>query len=221
MESVRVSKLAACLPNIQPRLPSTVALDFGRLLSQGFPHRESIFADSHLIDSAFQQAANILVHFKSLLEKMSRGDFAKYCDATKSEKGVSQVDSGSSHNLFKLLVATEKAGYIIIVKYNDTTEEAVALLKISQSSRIILQEIIPLNLVQIKDTLMLNSSEISEKDVLEAKAFVEQFIPGASEETLKVSDYRTAWIDQHIIEKPVEDQGRVVQIREIMAKAKA
>lgn len=105
-------KLDACLPNIQPRLPSAVALDFCRLLSQGFPHCESIFADSHLVYSAFQQAANILVHFKSLLEKMSRGDFAKYCDATKSEKGVSQVDSGSSHNLFKLLVATEKAGYI-------------------------------------------------------------------------------------------------------------
>jgi hypothetical protein len=155
------------------------------------------------------------------LYKMKREDFAKYCDATKAEKGVSQVDSGSAHNLFKLLVATEKAGYIIIVRYNDTTEEVVALLKISQSGRIILQEIIPLNLVQLKETLILNPSEISEKDALEAKAFVEQFIPGASEETLKVSDYRTAWIDQHIIEKPVEDQTRVVQIKEIMAKAKA
>lgn len=155
------------------------------------------------------------------LYKMKREDFAKYIDATKSEKGVSQVDAGSSHNLFKLLVASERAGYVIIVRYNDTTEEIVALLKVSVSGRVILQEIVPVNLVQLKQTLMLNTGEISETDVTEAQAFVEQFLPTASEDNLKVNDYRTAWVDSHIIEKPKEDEMRVVLIHNIVAGAKA
>lgn len=151
---------------------------------------------------------------------MKREDFARYVDATKAEKGVTQVDSGSSHNLFKLLVASERAGYVIIVRYNDTTEEVVALLKVSASGRVILQEIIPKNLVQLKQTLMLDTSQISDQEVLEAKAFVEQFLPTATEKTLEVSDYRTMWVDQHII-TPEQEETRVVQIKEIMAKVKA
>jgi hypothetical protein len=154
------------------------------------------------------------------LSKMTRAEFAKYVDATKAEKGVTQVDSGSTHNLFKLLVASERAGYVIIVRYNDTTEEVVALLKVSASGRVILQEIIPKNLVQLKQTLVLNMNEVNESEVSEARAFVEQFLPTATEKTLEVSDYRTMWIDQHII-TPEREETRVVQIKEIMAKVKA
>jgi hypothetical protein len=154
------------------------------------------------------------------LYKMGREDFAKYCDATKAERGVIVSDQGSAHNLFKLLVATEKLDCVIITVYNDTTEQVVALLKVSASGRILLQEIIPANLVHMKDTLMLNRNEITEKDVTEAKAFVAQFIPEASEETLRVSDYRTAFLDEHV-EQPEKETAKVVQIKEIMAKVKA
>ena len=72
----------------------------------------------------------------------------------------------------------------------------------------------------MKETLRLNRDEITEKDVTEAKAFVAQFIPEASEETLQVSDYRTAFLDEHV-KQPEKETVRVVQIKEIMAKVKA
>jgi len=152
------------------------------------------------------------------LYKMKRREFAKYCDATKAERGLVVEDGNSAHNLFKLLVATEKLGYVIIVVYKDTYEEVIALLKISESGRIKLQEIIPINLAKIKQSLMLNREEITAKDVEEAGQFVEQFIPVATEEKLKVSDYRTAWIEQHVQEEPEKEAEKVVQIKEIMAK---
>jgi len=152
------------------------------------------------------------------LFKMRKADFAKYCDATKAEKGVIVTDGGSAHNLFKLLVATEKLDYVIIATYKDTTEEVVALLKISMSGRILFQEIIPLNLVKLKETLMLDTKQITDQEVEEAKAFVEQFIPMATEKDLKVSDYRASWIEEHIIEK--EEPERVQSLKEIMAAIK-
>jgi len=154
------------------------------------------------------------------LYKMKRNEFAKYCDAVKSEKGLIVEDGNSAHNLFKLLVATEKLGYVIIVLYKDTYEEVVGLLKVSDSGRIKLQEIIPINLVKIKESLMLNRDEITEKDVEEAGQFVEQFIPVATEEKLKVHDYRTAWVEQHVQEQPEKEAEKVVQLKEIMAMAK-
>ena len=155
------------------------------------------------------------------LYKMKRVDFAKYCDATKSERGFTVSDTGSAHNLFKLLVATERLEYVVIVVYKDTNEEVIALLKISDSNRILLREIIPINLVKMKETLMLNREEITEQDAMEAKAFIEQFIPEAKEDNLKVNDYRTAWLNEVIAEKQVkEEPERVVQIKEIMARAK-
>jgi hypothetical protein len=153
------------------------------------------------------------------LYKMKREDFAAYCDGTKTERGVIVSDSGSAHNLFKLLVASETCGYVIIAVYNDTTEEVIALLTVSESSRIILKEIIPINLAQIKDTLMLRRDEITDKDVMEAKAFVENFIPTAKEENLKVSDYRTQWIEEHVEVGKDQEQARVLDLKEIMVKA--
>lgn len=151
------------------------------------------------------------------LYKMKRSEFAKYCDAVKTEKGITVEDANSAHNLFKLLVATEKLGYVIIVRYNDTYEEVIGLLKISDSGRIKLQEIIPINLAKIKESLMLNRDEISDKDVEEAAAFVEQFIPKCDEEKLKAHDYRTAWLEKHVQEQPEKEAEKVVQLKEIMA----
>jgi len=156
------------------------------------------------------------------LWKMSRENFAVYCDATKNERGVivEQGDSGSAHNLFKMIVATERLNHVIIVTYKDTTEEVVALLKVSDSNRIMLKEIIPVNLAQMKETLMLDREVITEQDIKEAKAFLDQFIPEATEETLKVHDYRVAWAEGHIVEPVVKEPERVQSLTAIMAKVK-
>jgi hypothetical protein len=155
------------------------------------------------------------------LFKMKRSEFAKYVDATKAERGVTVEDKGSAHNLFKLLVATRKLEYVIIATYKDTTEEVVALLTLSESGRIILKEIIPVNLARMKATLVLDSSEITEQDVQEAGQFLSAFIPEATEKTLTVSDYRTQWMESHLEPEEEEDKNRVVAIKEIIAKAKA
>jgi hypothetical protein len=156
---------------------------------------------------------------KGLLYKMKREDFAKYCDATKSEKGVNVTDTGSARNLKKLLVAVEKCGYVIITTYNDTTEQVIALLKVSLSGRIILQEIIPLNLVKIKESLKMDET-ISEEEIEEAKMFVDKFLPDATEKNLKVTDYRASWIEGHIVADVKEEPERIRSLKEIMAMVK-
>lgn len=146
------------------------------------------------------------------LYKMDIATFSKYVDATKGERGVTVKDDASAKNLFKLVVATEKLGYVLILRFNDTTEEVVTLLTQSISGRIILKEIIPINLLQLKETLRLDLSAISQQDIEEAKGFM-NIIPEASEQTLKVSDYRV----QQSEVTPITEE-KVVELKAIMAK---
>jgi len=59
------------------------------------------------------------------LFKMDIVVFSKYVDATRAERGLLVKDTGSATNLFKLIVATERLGKVLIVRYNDTKEEVV------------------------------------------------------------------------------------------------
>lgn len=150
-------------------------------------------------------------------------EFAKkFTDATRKdegEKGIILTDSASAKNLFKLLVAVEQLKCVVIAKWNDTTEEIVGLLTVSASGRILIREIIPSNLVQVKETLFIDRKAITKQDVDEAKAFIEHFIPKATEETFTVSDYRAQWKDGfNITESPTAEPQKVADIREIMAK---
>lgn len=145
--------------------------------------------------------------------KMDLVTFSKYADATKQEKGVTVKDDASARNLFKLLVAMERLGQVMILRYNETTEEVVAVLTTSVSSRVILKEIIPVNLAELKETLKVDMSRVSEKDVEEAKAFM-GLIPEAREEQLKVSDYRVNAVKV----APVE-QEQVVDLEAILKRA--
>lgn len=147
------------------------------------------------------------------LYKMDLVSFSKYVDATKNERGIIVKDEASAKNLFKLLVAMERLGQVMILRYNETKEEVVAVLTTSVSQRIILKEIIPLNLVQLKETLKVDMSKVTDKDVNEAKAFM-GLIPEATEETLKVSDYRAGAVKV----TPVE-QEKVMELEAILKRA--
>lgn len=149
------------------------------------------------------------------LFKMDIVVFSKYVDATRAERGLVVKDTGSATNLFKLIVATERLGKVLIVRYNDTKEEVVALLTKSVSNRVILKEIIPINLLQLRETLMMDMSAITDKDVEEAKGFM-GVIPEATEQTLMVNDYRVQGLNVTGI-----TEEKVTQLQSIMAKVKA
>lgn len=154
------------------------------------------------------------------LSYLTTEEFAqKYTDATRAdngEKGVVLTDSASAKNLFKLLVAVEQLKYVIIAKWNDTTEEIVGLLTVSASGRILIREIIPSNLVQVRETLFIDRKSITKKEVEEAKLFVEHFIPKATDETFAVADYRALWKEGIATEAP--EPQKVADIKEIMSK---
>lgn len=153
---------------------------------------------------------------------LSETDFAKkYVDSTRAdngEKGVILTDSASAKNLFKLLVAVEKLRYVIVAKWNDTTEEVVGLLTTSQSGRILIREIIPSNLVKVKDTLFIDRKAITKADVEEAKGFVQHFIPQATDETFAVKDYRAKWKEGIATTEETVPIAKVADIKAIMAQ---
>ena len=158
------------------------------------------------------------------LSYLPSDEFArKYVDATRKdegEKGVVLTDSASAKNLFKLLVAVEQLRYVIIAKWNDTNEEVVGLLTVSQSGRILIREIIPSNLVQVRETLFIDRKAITKAEVEEAKMFVEHFIPKATDETFAVADYRARWKEglPTQAEAPEEAKQKVADIKAIMAQ---
>ena len=149
------------------------------------------------------------------LYKMSLADFAEHVDATRAENGITVSDEPSAKNLYKLLVATKKLNVAIIVFWDDTYEQKIALLTTSLSGRIILREIIPRNLALLRETLRVDESKITEKDVEEASAFLSQ-IPEATHEMFDIADYRT----KLIIPEKVQAKERVQELEAILAKAK-
>lgn len=157
------------------------------------------------------------------LSYLTAEEFAKtYVDATRKEggeKGVLLTEDASAKNLFKLLVAVEQLHYVIVCKWNDTTEEIVGLLTVSASGRILIKEIIPSNLAIVKETLFLRRDAITPQEVDEAKAFVSHFIPKATPETFQVHDYRVQWKDGVRVEAPEAPVQKVVDIKEILEKA--
>ena len=124
---------------------------------------------------------------------MDSKQFSEIVDATLTEYGVVVSDETSARNLKKLLVATKNLGKVVLIKYLDTFEERIAILTTSISQRIILKEIIPLNLADIKETMRIDLSNVSEQDLAEAEQFV-KLLPLAKEDLLYVSDYRTKGI---------------------------
>lgn len=140
-------------------------------------------------------------------------EFAKYVDATYMEYGVIVKDEESAGNLRKLLVASEKLSKVVFIRFNDTYEERIAILTTSISDRIILKEIIPLNLADIKETMRIDLSKVSAEEIAEAENFV-KMLPKAEEKHFNVADYRTLGIEGKKV------SPKVLQLEEILAKTK-
>jgi len=145
---------------------------------------------------------------------MDLKEFSTIADATLNEYGVVVTEEASAKNLRKLLIATENLGKVVLIRYFDTYEERIAILTTSISQRIILKEIIPLNLADIKETMRIDLTGVTEKDVAEAEQFV-KMLPIAKEDLLYVSDYRTRGIKA----RPVTP--KVLELEAILAKVKA
>jgi len=144
---------------------------------------------------------------------MDMEDFSRYVDATLQEYGVTVRDETSARNLRKLLIATDRLGKVILIRFRDTYEERIAVLTLSISNRIILKELIPLNLADIKETVKVNLKEVTPEDLAEAEQFV-KMLPKAREELLKVKDYRIIGIEEKIVSE------KVLELEKIIAKAK-
>lgn len=125
---------------------------------------------------------------------MDKSEFSKYADATLTEYGCVVKDETSARNLKKLLIALTNLNKVILLHYNDTYEERICILTLSLSNRIILKELIPQNLADIAETMKVDLSQITEKDIAEAEAFI-KMLPKAEESLLYVSDYRTIGIE--------------------------
>lgn len=152
------------------------------------------------------------------LYKMALADFAEHVDATRAENGITVKDEPSAKNLYKLLVATKKLSVAIIVLWNDTYEQKIALLTTSLSGRIILREIVPRNLAVLRETLMVDNSKITEQDVTEAEAFLGQ-IPEATHEMFDVTDYRASLTVAEKVQT-IKAVTEVQSLKAILAKAK-
>jgi len=145
---------------------------------------------------------------------MELEEFVKYVDATCNEYGIVVKDETSARNLKKLLIATKNLGKVVLIRFKDTYEERVAVLTLSLSNRIILRELIPLNLANIKETMRVDLKEVSEQELEEAEAFV-KMLPPAKEELLNVSDYRTVGISEK------KAPPKVIELEQIIQRAKA
>jgi len=144
---------------------------------------------------------------------MPATEFAeKYADGTLDEHGIIAKDQNTAINLRKLLVAVERLGKVVIVLFNDTNEQRIALLSLNMSNRVILKEIIPLNLAEISETLKVDVATVTEQDITEATALIGQ-LPLAKEENLMVSDYRTIGLKEGPVESP-----KVQSLKEILAQ---
>jgi len=154
---------------------------------------------------------------RAKLFTMPFAEFSKYVDAQdpkEPERFVTAEDDTSKTNLYKLLVAHEIDNIAIIITFNDTYEQKIALLTTTASGRIVIRFIIPKNLVMLKESLMLDKTKLTEKDIQEARMFLKQ-IPKATEENLCVDDYRIGSLEV----KGTEKVEKVEQLAVIMTRA--
>lgn len=82
------------------------------------------------------------------------------------------------------------------------------------SNRVILREIIPLNLLKAEETLRVDMEQVTEKDITEAQQLIKS-LPKATEKLLTVSDYRTIGVETKV------ETPKVKELREILATVKA
>jgi hypothetical protein len=145
---------------------------------------------------------------------MDKTKFSQYADATLTEYGLTVDDANSANNLKKLIIALNNLNKVIILHFLDTWEERVAVLTLSLSNRIVLKELIPLNLADIRETMKADLSNVTDKDIAEAEAFIKQ-LPQATEDLLYVHDYRLQGLEEVPKASP-----KVIELETILSKMK-
>ena len=157
---------------------------------------------------------------KAQVYKYSREAFAeRFADARLSEAGITTKQDTWALNIGKLSVAVERLGQVIVLKWNDTYEERICLVTLSASNRVILKEIIPANLLQGKETIRVDMSQITEQGISEAQQLL-NLIPEATDDVFKVSDYRTIGLGEAPLEAPIQTP-KVQELAQILAQLKS
>jgi len=139
-----------------------------------------------------------------------------------AERPIKATDDESKKNLFKLLVANQIDKTAIIVKWNDTHEQKIALLTTSPSGKVVLRRIIPSNLVRVKDPgIYLDPTQITKEDVAEAQEFLKSYVPKATPETFDVDDYRVQAVTVEATAKATTAPAKQQAMAELLQVAKA
>lgn len=152
--------------------------------------------------------------------RYSREEFAKkFADASLSEAGITTKQEAWGLNIAKLAVAVERLGQVIVLRFNDTYETRICLVCLSESNRVVLKELIPMNLLRAKETIAVDLSKITEQGITEAKQIL-NLIPEATDDVFMVSDYRAIGLGEAPLEAPVE-APKVQELSAILAKIQA
>jgi len=145
---------------------------------------------------------------------LERKEFSeKYSDATLEEKGIVAENASTAKNIRNLLIASQVLGKVIVVAFKDTYEERTCLLCLSESNRVLLREIIPINLLELEETMRADVSQVTERDIENAKKFVDM-LPPPTEDVFIAHDYRSIGIEEQA--KPSE---KVVELEQILRQA--
>ena len=159
-----------------------------------------------------------------------------------AERPIKAADDESRDNLFKLLTAQEIDKTAIIVKWNDTKEQKIALLATTPSGKIVLRRVIPSNLVQIKEAGMYldktqfnpphnhaDAKDCTEKcpnfrakqDLEQARQFLKEYIPKANPKTFEVDDYRVQAIKIEATTRATSAPAKQQAMAELLQVARA
>jgi len=102
--------------------------------------------------------------------------------------------SEAAKNLMKLVIAVDRLDTVITLNWVEGKVEQKVLLTVSMSNRILLQPVIPSNLLVVKETVMVDTTKINEEDLVQAKAFISA-LPVATEDTFVAHDFRAKGVD--------------------------
>lgn len=163
---------------------------------------------------------------KATIYKMPVDEFQnKYSDATADDKGVEPTDAMSAMNLQNLIVATERLAHVIVLKWKEKYQENVAILTLSPSNRVILKEVIPRPIAQLKSTMVVNMEAVTEQQITLAQTLIAQ-IPPITDEVMTIGDFRTYGMSSEELTAeeptPVQDLAAILaqlQAQELTVKA--
>jgi len=121
---------------------------------------------------------------------LPREEYSKnHVSAVEHQYGIIPEDEKAAKNLRLLLVAVSEMGHVIILRFPDNDVWRVCSLTVGEDARVVLNELVPTNLLEVEETLRMDISGIRPELVEQAKALLAN-IPRADETVFQVDDYR-------------------------------